>query len=38
VISNFHEIRRDGKVIPEGMTGVQMLAAGWEPDKVLWLR
>jgi hypothetical protein len=38
VISNFHEIRRDGKVIPDGMTGVQMLAAGWEPDKVLWLR
>jgi len=38
VISNFHKIRRDGKVIPEGMTGVEMIAAGWEPDKVLWLR
>ena len=38
MISNFQEIRRDGKVIPEGMTGVQMLAAGWQPEKVLWLR
>jgi hypothetical protein len=38
VISNFHKIRRDGKVIPEGMTGVEMIAAGWEPDKVLRLR
>jgi hypothetical protein len=35
VISNFQAFRRDGKVIPEGMTGVQMLSAGWEPDKVL---
>jgi hypothetical protein len=38
VISNFQAIRRDGKVIPEGMTGVQMIAAGWEPDKVLQLQ
>ena len=38
MISNFHKIRRDGKVIPEGMTGEQMIAAGWEPEKVLWLR
>jgi hypothetical protein len=38
VIANFHKIRRDGKVIPEGMTGVEMIAAGWEPDKVLRLR
>jgi hypothetical protein len=38
VISNFHEIRKDGKVIPEGMTGVQMITAGWEPNKVLYLR
>jgi hypothetical protein len=38
VISNFQKIRRDGKVIPEGMTGVQMIVAGWEPDKVLRLR
>jgi hypothetical protein len=38
VISNFRKIRRDGKVIPEGMTGVQMISAGWEPDKVLRLQ
>jgi hypothetical protein len=38
VISNFQKIRRDGKIIPEGMTGEQMLAAGWQPEKVLWLR
>jgi hypothetical protein len=38
VISNFRELRRDGKVIPEGMTAVQMIAAGWEPDKVLRLQ
>jgi hypothetical protein len=31
-------IRRDGKIIPEGMTGVQMIAAGWEPEKVLRLQ
>ena len=38
MISNFQKIRRDGKVIPEGVTGEQMIAAGWEPDKVLRLR
>jgi hypothetical protein len=38
LISNFQALRRDGKVIPEGMTGVQMIAAGWEPDKVLRLQ
>jgi hypothetical protein len=38
VISNFLEFRRDGKVIPEGMTAVQMITAGWEPDKVLRLQ
>jgi hypothetical protein len=38
VISNFQKIRRDGKLIPEGMTGEQMTLSGWEPDKVLWLR
>jgi hypothetical protein len=38
VISNFLEFRRDGKVIPEGMTSVQMITAGWEPDKVLRLK
>ncbi len=38
MISNFQETRRDGKVIPEGMTGVQMLIAGWKPDKVLRLQ
>jgi hypothetical protein len=38
VISNFHEIRKDGKVIPEVMTAVQMITAGWKPDKVLYLR
>jgi hypothetical protein len=34
LISNFLEFRRDGKVIPKGMTAVQMITAGWEPDKV----
>jgi hypothetical protein len=38
VISNLQKIRRDGNMIPEGMTGEQMIASGWEPDKVLWLR
>jgi hypothetical protein len=38
VIVNFQEVRRDRKVILEGMTGVQMIASGWEPDKVLSLR
>ena len=38
MISNFHELRRDGKVIPEDMTAVQMTAAGWVPDKVLRIR
>ncbi len=38
MISNLRHIRRDGKVIPETMTAVQMIAAGWEPDKVLWIR
>jgi hypothetical protein len=38
VISTFLEFRRDGKVIPEGMTAVQMITAGWEPDKVLRLQ
>jgi hypothetical protein len=28
VISNFQKIRRDGNVIPEGMTGEQMIASG----------
>jgi hypothetical protein len=35
VISNFQHIRRDGKVIPEGMTGVEMIAAGWVPRSPL---
>ncbi len=38
MISNFQATRRDGKVIPEGMTGVQMIALDWEPDKVLRLQ
>jgi hypothetical protein len=35
VISNFQHIRRDGKVVPEGMTVVEMTAAGWVPDRVM---
>jgi hypothetical protein len=38
VISNFYEIRRDGKVIREGVTALEMITSGWEPDKVLSLR
>jgi hypothetical protein len=38
MISNFQETRRDGKVISEGMTSVQMITLGWEPDKVLRLQ
>jgi hypothetical protein len=38
MITNFLETRRDGKLIPEGMTSVQMISLGWEPDKVLRLQ
>ena len=38
LIQQFQEIRRDGKVVDESMTGLDMIRAGWAPDKVLVLR
>lgn len=37
-ISNFIEIRRDGKIIPEGMTYDQWEELGWAPEKVIRIR
>lgn len=34
MISNFKEIRRDEKVIPESLTVDDMAALGWSPEKV----
>lgn len=34
MISNFKEVRRDGKAIPESMTVDQMAALGWSPERV----
>lgn len=38
LIQQFQMVRRDGKVIPETMTAVEMIRAGWAPDKVLALQ
>jgi hypothetical protein len=38
LIERFQSIRRDGKIIEESMTPVEMIRAGWQPDKVLVLR
>ena len=37
-ISNFVQLRADGKLIPNGMTVKSMLSLGWEPSKVVALR
>jgi hypothetical protein len=37
-ISNFIQVRADGKVVPAGMTVKEMLAKGWLPAKVVALR
>lgn len=34
-ITQFRKIRRDGKVIDEGMTAKDMMDRGWLPDKVV---
>lgn len=37
-ISNFSEVRADGRTIPSTMTVNDMLAAGWESSKVIMLK
>ena len=37
-ISNFVQVRTDGKHVPAGMTTAEMLALGWTPSKVLALQ
>lgn len=37
-ISNFVQVRVDGKLIPQGMTVKIMLELGWQPAKVVALR
>jgi hypothetical protein len=37
-ISKFQQIRRDGRIVDESMTGVEMIRAGWPPDKILALQ
>lgn len=38
LISNFLQIRTDGKIVPAGMTVHEMLSRGWVPSKVVSLR
>lgn len=37
-VSNFVQVRADGKHIPAGMAVAEMLALGWSPSKVIALR
>lgn len=37
-VSNFVQVRADGKQVPAGMTVAEMLAQGWAPSKVVALR
>jgi hypothetical protein len=38
LISNFVQVRADGKLIPPTLAVREMLALGWEPSKVVALR
>lgn len=38
LIENFEEIRRDGLIITESLTLIEMIERGWCPDKVVKLR